>query len=104
MAAKLQTPHGGALVNLMASDAEKKSLVESCNKIYECSDRNACDVELLSVGAFSPLSGFLVEAEYQSVVENMQLTDGTILGLPIVLDTNSEDIVVGDRLLLTYNG
>lgn len=88
----------------MAIDSEKKALVDSCNKSHECSDRNACDVELLSVGAFSPLTGFINEEEYNSVVNDMQLTDGTIFGLPIVLDTNSEDIVVGDRVLLTYKG
>lgn len=88
----------------MAEQSEVSKLVESCNKTIECSDRNACDVELLSVGAFSPLSGFMNEAEYTSVVNDMQLTNGTVFGLPIVMDTDSEDVNVSDRVLLTYNG
>merc|ERR1711871_1347184 len=68
------------------------------------SDRNACDTELLCVGGFSPLTGFLTQAEYDSVVEGMRLPDGTLFGLPIVMDTDSEDIGVGSKVLLTYQG
>jgi hypothetical protein len=49
-------PHGGKLVNLMlADDAAKAKAIASCNRALELSDRNACDVELLCVGGFSPL-------------------------------------------------
>lgn len=54
--------------------------------------------------AFSPVSGFMSEAEYTSVVENMALPDGTTFGLPIVFDTADDSIVTGDKLLLTYKG
>lgn len=46
----LIAPHGGKLVNLMLADSAKAAAVASCNKTIECSDRNACDVELLTVG------------------------------------------------------
>jgi len=95
-------PHGGVLVNLMAED--KDAALAACTKTVEVSDRNACDIELLMVGGFSPLKGFATEAEYTSVVENMCLEDGTIFGLPIVMDTSDESIVVGDVLRLTYQG
>eukprot|EP00775_Hariotina_reticulata_P001918 gene1918-2250_t len=72
--------------------------------VLQCSDRNACDVELLVVGGFSPLEGFMNQAEYDSVVGNMRLTNGLLFGLPIVLDTDSDDIQPGDRVLLTYQG
>ena len=54
-------PHGDVLVNLMVeSDEEKKSLIAACEgRKLECSHRNACDVELLAVGGFSPLTGFM---------------------------------------------
>ncbi|KAG2436886.1 hypothetical protein HXX76_006405 [Chlamydomonas incerta] len=102
----LQVPHGPAakLVNLMAPASEHAALKAACNKRIELSDRHACDVELLTVGAFSPLEGFMNKAEYDSVVANMRMTNGLLFGLPIVLDTNSEDIVPGDKLLLTYQG
>jgi sulfate adenylyltransferase len=95
-------PHGGELVNLMTSD--KTAAIARCTKTVELSDRNACDVELLMVGGFSPLKGFASEAEYLSVVNDMKLEDGTIFGLPIVLDTADESIAAGDVLNLTYNG
>lgn len=66
-------PHGGKLVNLMVSNAEeKRSLEASCTHRVECSDRNACDVELLSVGGFSPLTGFMNKAVYDHVLKEMR--------------------------------
>ena len=50
------------------------------------------------------MSQFVGQKEYGSIVDTMHLTDGTIFGLPIVFDTDREDIDVGDKLLLTYNG
>ncbi|KAF6260172.1 hypothetical protein COO60DRAFT_1508974 [Scenedesmus sp. NREL 46B-D3] len=100
----LQAPHGDSLVNLMVPASERQAVIESCTKTIECSDRNACDVELLCVGGFSPLEGFMNQAEYDSVVLNMRMTNGLLFGLPIVLDTNSEDIQPGDKVLLTYQG
>ena len=111
-------PHGGALVDLMLKDeAAKKSAKAECTTTMELSDRNACDVELLVVGGFSPLKGFMDEDVYTHVVENMRIpnTAGTapgcstegkdlLLGIPIVLDTNREDVVVGSKVLLTYDG
>ena len=45
----LQAPHGGELVNLMLPEAERQAAIDSCTKTNECSDRNACHVELLFV-------------------------------------------------------
>lgn len=100
----LQVPHGGKLVNLMVPADKVAAEVASCTKSLELSDRNACDVELLSVGAFSPLEGFLNQKEYEHVVNEMRLTNGLLLGLPIVLDTSRDDIQVGDKVLLQYQG
>jgi sulfate adenylyltransferase len=46
----LQTPHGDKLVSLMVPEAQRQAVIDSCSKTLECSDRNACDVELLCVG------------------------------------------------------
>lgn len=46
----LQAPHGDKLVNLMVPEAQRQAVIDSCTKTLECSDRNACDVELLIVG------------------------------------------------------
>ena len=53
--------------------ADPKAAAARATKTVELSDRNACDVELLTVGAFSPLTGFMNEEEYQSVVDTMRL-------------------------------
>ncbi len=58
-------------MDLQVQDAEqKRALIASCSHQKECTERNACDVELLSVGAFSPLTGFMNKNVYDSVVEN----------------------------------
>ena len=49
-------PYGGELINLMASAEEAEELKKSSFKKLNCSDRNACDIELLMIGAFSPLN------------------------------------------------
>lgn len=97
-------PHGEKLVSLMADPSDVASLVSSCTVSLECSDRNACDVELLCVGGFSPLEGFMSKADYESVVSDMRLTNGLLFGLPIVLDTDSEEIQPGMKVLLKYEG
>ena len=97
-------PYGGTLVDLMVSAAEHAALKASATTSIECSDRNACDVELLVVGGFSPERGFMHQADYDSVVAGHRTTSGYLFGLPIVMDTDREDVAVGDKVLLTYKG
>ena len=97
-------PYGGTLVDLMAPEAEKAALKASATTRIECSDRNACDVELLVVGGFSPERGFMHQADYDAVVAGHRTTSGYLFGLPIVMDTDREDITVGEKVLLTYKG
>ena len=97
-------PYGGTLVDLMVPSAEQAALKASATKTLECSDRNACDVELLVVGGFSPLRGFMHQEDYDAVVSGHRNSAGHLFGLPIVMDTDRNDVVVGDKLLLTYKG
>jgi len=99
-------PHGGNLVNLMFTGdaAAKKALIDSCDHTVELTERQACDVELMCNGGFSPLDGFMNEETYTNVVEYMRLPELELWGMPITFDTSSEDIKEGDRILLTYNG
>ncbi len=97
-------PYGGTLVDLMVSATEHAQLKASATTSIECSDRNACDVELLVVGGFSPERGFMHQADYDSVVAGHRTTSGYLFGLPIVMDTDREDVAVGDKVLLTYKG
>ena len=86
------TPHGGELVNLLV-DADKAEALKTESQHYPSltlSQRQVCDLELLMNGAFSPLTGFMGQADYESVVDNMRLADGTVWPVPIVLDVPAE--------------
>lgn len=97
-------PYGGTLVDLMVAEVDRAAVKATATKTIECSDRNACDVELLCVGGFSPLRGFMHQEDYDAVVSGHRLAAGQLFGLPIVMDTDRDDVVVGDKLLLTYKG
>ena len=96
-------PYGGELKNLIIKDKNlKNDLISKATYEFECSERNACDVELLMVGAFSPLEGFMDENNYISVIKNNRDTKGLLFGLPIVFDSNNEKVKAGETILLTY--
>ena len=101
---KLISPFGGKLINLMAPIEESYDIKNKANRSLECSDRNACDIELLVVGGFSPMKGFMLQADYDSVVKNNRTCSGNLFGLPIIFDTDKEDLEAGERVLLTYKG
>ncbi|KAG8469202.1 hypothetical protein KFE25_007720 [Diacronema lutheri] len=96
--------HGGELVNLLAPQDSHASLSAMCTKTIELTDRQSCDVELLAVGGLSPLTGFMSQADYTSVHKTHRLVDGTLFGLPIVMDTSDEKIAPGDTILMKYKG
>jgi sulfate adenylyltransferase len=81
-------PHGGALVDLFASP-ERASELRAASRdwpSWDLTPRQICDLELLLNGAFSPLTGFMARADYESVCAQMRLADGTLWPLPITLD------------------
>jgi sulfate adenylyltransferase len=89
----------------MVADSDKAKVVASANRTLELSHRNACDVELLVNGGFSPLKGFMDESTYTHCVTEMRLPESNLLfGMPIVLDTNCPDTKIGDKILLKYQG
>ncbi|KAL4451953.1 hypothetical protein ABPG75_007615 [Micractinium tetrahymenae] len=98
-------PHGGgSLVNLMAGSAAAEEARSRCQYQLELTERQACDVELLTVGGFTPLDGFMNEDAYRSVVDKMRLPSGLLFGLPVVMDTRNDGIKPGAKVLLTYKG
>ncbi len=63
--------------------------------------RQLCDFELLATGAFFPLNGFMIRADYESVLDRLQLQDGTLWPVPVCLDiseTQKENIGVGQSV------
>ena len=68
---------------------------------FNVKDRQLFDLELLLVGGFAPLSGFMSEAEYNGVLEAMRLPDDALFPMPIVLDVpDSFAHQVSDRVML----
>jgi sulfate adenylyltransferase len=70
---------------------------------WDLTPRQICDLELLMNGGFFPLTGFLSEADYTSVVKDMRLADGTLWPMPITLDVGqgfADSLKSGQRIAL----
>lgn len=88
-------PHGGVLKDLIQRDEGiREALKQEALFLpaLELTERQLCDLELILNGGFSPLEGFLNKADYESVVENLRLTDGTLFPMPITLDVSQEEV------------
>ncbi len=97
--------HGGELLDLYVRGDELATEKErACeNKSWDLSCRQLCDIELLLDGSFSPLQGFLSQADYQSVLETMRLGDGTLWPMPINLDVSekfAQSVEIGEQITL----
>jgi sulfate adenylyltransferase len=88
----LIAPHGGVLVDLMASPERAAALKAESRDwpSWDLTPRQLCDLELLMNGGFSPLTGFFGQDDYASVCSSMRLADGTLWPMPIVLDLPEE--------------
>lgn len=102
---KLISPYGGELVNLVASGEERQALIEKAKHLpaVQISARSLCDLELLATGAFSPLDRFMGKADYERVLTEMRLKNGTLFPIPITLPvdesavpTRAEEIALND--------
>ncbi|MEO0678661.1 MAG: winged helix-turn-helix transcriptional regulator, partial [Pseudomonadota bacterium] len=83
--------------------AQKMKLEAAELTSWDLSPRQICDLELLMNGGFNPLKGFLTEADYTGVVENMRLADGQLWPMPITLDVSeafAEGIELGQDIAL----
>ncbi|MNB67247.1 Sulfate adenylyltransferase [compost metagenome] len=98
-------PHGGTLVNRIAEGQEREQLLKDAAglKSIAINTWTISDLDLIGVGAFSPLTGFLNEADYHSVVKNMRLANGTVWSIPITLSLGEEEAAalrIGERVAL----
>jgi sulfate adenylyltransferase len=99
------TPHGGHLVDRIANGpgADAIRRLPGAAPRQELTDRELSDVEMLAIGAYSPLTGFMGQADYDSVVRTMHLATGPAWSIPITLPLRTE-VSAGDDLGLTQDG
>lgn len=83
-------PHGGILVNRIATLDQRQEFFDKAEVLprVQLSDRSISDLQMIAIGALSPLKGFMNEADYRSVVKQMRLSNGLPWSIPIVLSVS----------------
>lgn len=102
----LISPYGGKLVNLLASMEECEELRGRTGTLthVQLTPRALCDLELLATGGFSPLGSFMTRRDYERVLGEMRLSDGTIFPLPITLNLARDSGIRLDREIALSTG
>ena len=98
-------PHGGKLVNKIATEEEKEQLLEKIKSLTKIviPDRYVSDCEMIANGGFSPLEGFMCKEDAENVINNLHLKNGLIWSIPIVLPIPQEifdSLKIGDEVAL----
>jgi len=100
-------PHGGGeLVDLRVPQAERSTLLDFAKQLKKLAldARELTDLELLAIGGFSPLRGFMTEAQCKAVVDDMHLPGGVPWTVPVVLSADREfadSLSDGEEIALT---
>lgn len=86
------SPHGGVLVNRIATLDQRQEFFEKANALprIQLSERSLSDLEMIAIGGFSPLTGFMGEGDYLSVVKEMRLSNGLPWSIPITLPVSPD--------------
>lgn len=92
MSTETIAPHGGTLVNRIMSASEAKTAKQEIDSLPHIllDAREMADLEMIGVGAMSPLTGFMNQSDYESVVDTMYLASGEVWSLPITLSVKKE--------------
>jgi sulfate adenylyltransferase len=87
-------PHGGTLVDLLVPGEQRDRARTEADNLPKLvvSERELSDLEMLAVGALSPLRGFVGEADYLSVLDTMHLSNGLAWSIPVTLSLTDEDV------------
>ena len=86
-------PHGGTLVNRYLTEDQNGAFQERAKGLpsLKLNPRELSDLEMIAVGAFSPLEGFMTRGDYLGVVQNMHLSSGLAWSLPITLSASADE-------------
>jgi sulfate adenylyltransferase len=98
-------PHGGTLINRALDGAARQAALEQAASLRAITVGSvaASDLELIGNGAFSPLTGFMGQADYRSVVDSMRLANGLPWSIPITLAVGREEaerLEIGSQVAL----
>lgn len=98
-------PHGNVLVNRVLKSEDALQLLKKISGLRKITidDELVKDVKNIARGVYSPLSGFMVKEDFDRVVTEMKLTDGTVWPIPFVLDVDAQianDITIGEQVVL----
>jgi sulfate adenylyltransferase len=96
---RLIPPYGSELVDLTIPDDSADSLRRHAARLpsLQLSERSTCDLEMLAIGAFSPLDRFMGMRDYQSVLDHMRLGNGQLFPIPITLPIDSDSKIALDQ-------
>jgi sulfate adenylyltransferase len=85
-------PHGGTLIDRQLTGEARDAAIKQANGLERIvlSELNLADLEMIAVGALSPLTGFMGETDYTSVVHNMRLANGLPWTIPVTLAVSAE--------------
>jgi sulfate adenylyltransferase len=102
----LITPYGGELQNLVKTGDERQALIEFANHLPDIrlSQRSLHDLELLAVGAFSPLDRFMGKADYERVLDEMRLANGSLFPIPITLTVKKDELPAKTEQVVLRDG
>jgi sulfate adenylyltransferase len=98
-------PHGGVLVNRLVEGAAREQLLKHAATLpqLQVNTWTISDIDCIAVGAFSPLAGFMNEADYKSVVDTMHLANGLAWSIPVTLSVDkpfADNLMIGDQVAL----
>lgn len=98
-------PHGGQLIQRIVKEEDRDQLLAQAEqwKHIPINTWTISDLDLIGVGAFSPLEGFMEEKDYHSVLENMRLSNGTVWSIPITLaldESITSTLQIGEQVAL----
>jgi sulfate adenylyltransferase len=85
-------PHGGQLINRIATESEKAEFLAQADRLprVQLDERATSDLVMIAIGGFSPLKGFMEQADYEKVVDDMHLVNGLPWAIPITLSVTEE--------------
>ncbi|KAF3887740.1 MULTISPECIES: sulfate adenylyltransferase [Nostocales] len=85
-------PHGGQLVNRIATPEQRQEFLSKADFLprVQLDERAVSDLQMIAIGGFSPLTGFMNQEDYDRVVTEMRLANGNVWAIPVTLSVEEE--------------